>query len=198
MLVVHAHPVPESFNRALFDAAVDALSSGGAEVRATDLYGEGFEPELTLEEKRSHLAPAASKPQVSRHVDDLRWAQHLVLVYPTWWSGVPAMLKGWFDRVWINDVAFVLPAGASNIAGRLHNIDSITIVTTHGSGALRNRVQGQSGRRMVLRGLRTMCGRRCRTNWLAMYDMDRAGQREREEFVERVSGRLHALAASGR
>ena len=114
---------------------------------------------------------------------------------PTWWSGAPAMLKGWFDRVWVNEVAFVLPEGASNISGRLHNLDAITCVTTHGSSRWRNLLQGQGGRRMILRGLRTMCGRRCRTNWIAMYDLDRASLRDREEFAELVATRMSREAA---
>ena len=197
-LVVHAHPVRESFGRALFTAVLDTLDDLGAEVRSIDLYGEGFDPVLSLEEHRSHLAPAADKPAIADHVDALRWAEHLVLVYPTWWSGVPAILKGWFDRVWVNDVAFVLPDGSHTPRGGLGNICSITVVTTHGSSKLRNLAQGQSGRRMILRGLRSLCGLRCRSNWIAMYDLDRATQRDREEFVERVRGELTEQFAGGR
>ena len=189
-LVVHAHPVAESFNAAMRDAVVDTLTDAGAVVRSRDLYAEEFDPLLSPQERRDHFAPAHDKPQVADHIADLQWAEHLVLVYPTWWSGAPAMLKGWFDRVWINEVAFVLPPGASNISGRLRQIRSITIVTTHGSGKLRNLAQGQGGRRMILRGLRSMCGVRCRTSWIAMYDLDRATERERLEFVERVRGKL--------
>lgn len=188
VLVVYAHPVPESFGAAIRDEVIDALVSAEVEHQLVDLYAEGFEPALTVDEKRNHLGSAADKPQVATHIASLRWATELVFVYPTWWSGAPAMLKGWFDRVWINEVAFALPEGASSIAGRLHNIDAITVVTTHGSGRLRNRVQGRGGRRMILRGLRTMCGLRCRTHWMAMHDMDRATDRARSEFLERVRG----------
>ena len=57
-----------------------------------------------------HLEPGAD-PAVAHHADDLQWCQRLVLVYPTWWSGQPAMMKGWIDRVWVRDVALDLPAG---------------------------------------------------------------------------------------
>ena len=192
VLVVHSHPVPEAFGAALRDEVLEALTESRTDHRLIDLYADGFEPALTLEEKRNHLGSADSKPQVADHVEALRWATELVFVYPTWWSGAPAMLKGWFDRVWINEVAFVLPEGASSIQGQLGHIDAITVVTTHGSGRLRNRVQGQGGRRMILRGLRTMCGLRCRTHWVAMYNLDRATNRDRREFIERVRGLFSA------
>ena len=56
----------------------------------------------------SSPAPIRPSPTTPR---DLQWCEHLVLVYPTWWSGQPAMLKGWIDRVWVRDVAFDLPIG---------------------------------------------------------------------------------------
>ena len=52
----------------------------------------------------------ASKP----HIERLKWAEAILFVYPTWWYGLPAMLKGWFDRVWAKDVAFTLQAGAGS------------------------------------------------------------------------------------
>ena len=72
----------------------------------------------------------ASDPQ--RYADDLRWAQALVFVYPTWWSGQPAMLKGWIDRVWVAGVAWELPPGADMLKQLLTNVRRIVVVTNNG------------------------------------------------------------------
>lgn len=188
-LIVSAHPVPESFNAALTHAAVMTARGTGAEVRHIDLYGEAFDPVLSLSSWQGHLDAPETKPELADHVDALRWARRLVLVYPTWWSGPPAILKGWFDRVWMHGVAFELPPDAGAIRGLL-DLEEIVVITTHGSGRIRNLVQGQGGRRMILRGLRALAGWRCRTRWVAMYNLDRAGELTRAEFVERVSGVL--------
>ncbi|MGY9074208.1 MAG: NAD(P)H-dependent oxidoreductase [Acidimicrobiales bacterium] len=193
VLVVHAHPVSESFNSALRNAAIQSLETAGHEVRSIDLYGENFEPVLSFEDHQNHIGAVSDKPAIAQHVEDLRWADALVLVYPTWWSGPPAMLKGWFDRVWTNEVAFDLPEGAARIRGRLRNIRLLIVITTHGSDRARNALQGQAGRRMILRGLRLLCARTCRTRWIAMYSLDRADQRDRAEFIEQVEGTLAEL-----
>jgi NAD(P)H dehydrogenase (quinone) len=189
-LVVHAHPLPSSFNTALRDVVVESLSLGKREVISIDLYEEGFRPELSIEEKIGHLNSIAKKPLINDHTEKLQWADHLILVHPTWWGGAPAMLKGWFDRVWVNEVAFTLPPGKANIKGLLSNIRRISVVTTHGSGPFRNRLQGLGSKRTPLRGLRLLCHKRCQTDWLAMYYLDRSDLLRRDEFLERVRKRF--------
>ena len=72
-----------------------------------------------------------------------------MLVYPTWWSGQPAMLKGWIDRVWVAGVAWDLPPGANVLRARLRNVRRIVVVTTHGSSKLVNALEGEAGKRTV-------------------------------------------------
>ncbi|MEO1059692.1 MAG: NAD(P)H-dependent oxidoreductase, partial [Actinomycetota bacterium] len=110
----------------------------------------------------------------------------LVIVYPTWWSAQPAILKGWFDRVWISGVAWELPPGANRIRPLLHNIRRIVVITAHGSGRLTNLVEGRVGKRTIGRGLRAMCHPLARTQWTACYDMDRNSNEDRERFLRRL------------
>ena len=141
-LVVHCHPNPASFSAAARDRVVAALTARGDDVRVTDLYADGFDPVLSAEERERHLEPGPD-PSVADHAADLQWCQHLVLVYPTWWSGQPAMLKGWIDRVWVRDVAFDLPSESNRVHARLRNVRRITVVTTHGSSKLVNAARGR-------------------------------------------------------
>ena len=106
VLVVYAHPDSASFNHAVLDEVLAGLQSARHEVRVRDLYAEGFEPRLSREEKRAHLSPPESKPQLAEHFADLRWCDALVLVHPTWWGAQPAMLKGWIDRVFISGTTY--------------------------------------------------------------------------------------------
>ena len=121
-LVVHCHPNPQSFNAALFGAACDALRQGGQELRTIDLYAEGFDPVMKRDERMAYLDnPGLIEARVQAHVDAVRWAEHLVFVYPVWFHGPPAMLKGWLERVFLPGVAFALPSrkGEREI-GRAH------------------------------------------------------------------------------
>ena len=189
-LVVYCHPTADSFAMAARDAAVAGLRAGGHDVRSTDLYREGFNPVLSQSEHAAHLATGRIEADISKHVDDLRWCQQLVLVYPTWWSGQPAMLKGWIDRVLVRGIAWDLPSGGNRISGLLHNVCRITVVTSHGSTKLINALEGEAGKRTVTRSLRGLCGLRCRTRWIALYNIDRAEEAARTAFLRRVTRRL--------
>src|SRR6056297_94979 len=108
-LVIYCHPREGSFTAAVRDVVLSRLAAAGAEARLRDLYAEGFEPVLTGAEWTGYLDSPANVAPVARDVDDLRWADTLIFVYPTWWYGLPAMLKGWLDRAMLPDVAFLMP-----------------------------------------------------------------------------------------
>lgn len=131
--------------------------------------------------------------ELQTYADDLRWAQALVLVYPTWWSGQPAMLKGWIDRVWVAGVAWELPEGANVLRPLLTNVRRIVVVTTHGSAKYLNALEGESGKRTVTRSMRVMCNKRVRTTWCAMYAVDRSTEAKRIAFLDRVEHTLTRL-----
>ena len=133
VLIVYAHPLHDSFAAALRDTIVATLREGGHQVDHCDLYGEGFDPVLTVEERRAYNTAQPELAAVEPHVARLRAAEALVLCFPTWWYGMPAILKGWFDRVWVTGVAFTLPPGRGAIRPALHNIRKFAVVTTYGS-----------------------------------------------------------------
>jgi len=191
--VVYCHPDPESFTAALRDRAVSALENAGHSVRVADLYADGFDPAMSRQERLEHKAPPEPPPDIARYCADLQWCDALVLVYPTWWSGQPAMLTGWFDRVLRRGVAWELPDGASRIEARLTNVRRLVIITSHGSSKLINLLEGETGRRVVGRAVRVLCNRFARTTWLAMYNVDRSTAADREAFLERVDRKMHAL-----
>jgi len=185
VLVIHAHPDPDSLIAAARDRALAALKRVGHEVRMSDLYADGFEPELSADECRTHTQPGVTA-DLQAYADDLRWAEALVLVYPTWWSGFPAILKGWVDRVWAAGVAWELPDGAARLRPRLTNVRRIVAVTSHGSSKFVNALEGETGKRTMTRSIRLMCSKRTRTTWCALYGVDTCDAAKRERFLVRV------------
>lgn len=187
--MVYCHPDPASFGAAVRDRTLAGLAAGDHVVRVTDLYGDGFDPVLGEAERRSYDQPGVA-PELQSYVDDLTWAEMLVLVYPTWWSGQPAMLKGWIDRVWAAGVAWEMPEGARVARPLLRNIRRIVVVTTHGSSKLVNAMEGETGKRTATRSMRSMCSRRTRTTWCALYSIDTSPESKRVAFLERVERTL--------
>jgi putative NADPH-quinone reductase len=192
ILVVLAHPVPESFSHAICRRLVGALGRAGHDVRELDLHDRGFDPVLSAAHRRDYHTPGLNETGITDHLADLRWAEGLIFVYPTWWYSLPAMLKGWIDRVWVPFATFDLPEGLQPVKGRMQNIRLIGAVSTYGSPWWWIRFAiGDPGRRIILRGLRPLCHRRCRAFWLGHYRMDSSTPQSRGAFLARVD----ALAA---
>ena len=193
-LVVYAHPSPDSLTHALYEAATGALTAAGHDVVGLDLYAEELAPAMSEAERRAyHSDQPIIDPTVARHAELVRWADALVFVYPTWWMGLPAILKGWLERVLVPGVAFHLDPATNRVVSDLGAVRRVVGVTTYGSSWPAVRLVHDGGRRTLLRALRMLCGRRCRTAWLALHSVDTATPGERDRFVARVEQRLSRL-----
>lgn len=192
-LVVHCHPVATSYSAALCDAAVRGLKGTGHHVDVIDLAARDFDPVLPHAEWQSYVAMSETVPEdLTGDAELVKAAEVLVFVYPTWWSGAPAQLKGWVERVFRPGVAFVLDE-KKKVAPALANLRRIVTVTTFGSPRLYTMAMNDNGSRMLRRSLRLVAVRRVRTVRLALFRMDRTTERSRQTFldkVERAMGRL--------
>src|SRR5713226_9692775 len=168
VLVLYAHPLATSFAAALHRTVVAALRSGGHEVDDCDLMAEGFDPVLSAAERASYNTPTPDLSAVAEHVARLQAAEGLVLCFPTWWYGMPAILKGYFDRVWAQGVAFHLAEDGGAILPALANIRKFWVVTTYGAPRwLIRLVLRDPVRAVILGGLARLCGKRVETGFLA-------------------------------
>lgn len=184
IVVVHAHPNPSSFNRAVFDTAVGALERH--EVQAFDLYADGFQPAMTAAERHAyHGDTPLLDPLAARYAAAVDTAEALVFVYPTWWSGMPAIMKGWLEKVMVPGIAFGFDA-AGKVEPRLQHVSRIAGVTTYGSSRLQVALGADGGRRTIKRALRVSTGIRTRATWLGLYGMDRSTSGQREAFLAKV------------
>ncbi|MFN2310811.1 MAG: NAD(P)H-dependent oxidoreductase [Spirochaetia bacterium] len=129
-LLVLAHPEPRSFCSAVADRAAQAAVSSGYELRRQDLYRDGFDPVLSVEEYRRGFSLDAT---VQAAVKDLQDADQLIIVHPDWWGGPPAVLKGWVERAFRAGIAYDYRGpemGAKSRVGLLDNKQVLVIVTT--------------------------------------------------------------------
>ena len=146
-LIVHAHPEPESFSSAQAAAVADQLRSEGVDVCTIDLYAEGWDPVLAREQFLD--GPGYFKPQaeqlravaagtltdpVKTHLDQLQRAELLVLSFPLWWFSMPAIMKGWVDRVFVMGATFGGEHGIFT-GGGLSDKKAMLLLTTGGAQA---------------------------------------------------------------
>jgi putative NADPH-quinone reductase len=198
-LVVYCHPSPESFTAAVRDVVLDRLRVAGAEIRLTDLYARGFQPLLTPTEWHGYLDSPRNRDPVAGDVDDLLWCDTLVFVYPTWWYGLPAMLKGWLDRVMLPDVAFLMPkAPGETVRPNLLHITRLGVFTTGGASRWLTLLVGAPGKRTLMRGIGFACAPFRRTAFAMHYLMDSSTPDSRRAHLALVGRRMDRLLKGAR
>jgi putative NADPH-quinone reductase len=193
-LVVYCHPKEGSFTAAVRDTVLARLAAKGAEVRVIDLYARGFDPTLSRGEWEGYVDSPANRDPVAGDVAALQWADTLIFVYPTWWYALPAILKGWLDRVFLPDVAFLMPAGENQtIRPGLTNITRLGVFTTCGASWWLTTFVGAPGKRMLMRGIGLLCAPRARKVFAAHYLMDSSTPESRARHLSRVAERMDRL-----
>jgi NAD(P)H dehydrogenase (quinone) len=191
VLVLHAHPDPASFNYAICDTVVRVLETRGHKVHRIDLYAEEFVAAMNADERASYETDAPFRSEQARsHGQLVTTCDAIVFVYPTWWHGVPAVMKGWFERVMVPGVGFALDPVSNKVRPGLSNIRRIAGITTYGSSRLNVLMMTDGGRRLIGRCFRMMANTRCRRTWLGLYGMDRASDADRAAFLARVESKL--------
>jgi NAD(P)H dehydrogenase (quinone) len=193
VLVIYCHPVDTSFNAALHSEVVRNLRAAGHEVDDCDLYAEDFNPVLSRAERLGYHEEPANRLPVQNYVDRLLQAEALVFCFPTWCFGMPAMLKGFFDRVMVPGVAFDI-SDPQNVKPALTHIRRISAVVTYGRPRWTAWLMGDPPRKSITRYLRLLTGGKARVDYHAYYHMNMATPPRLDAFKARV-GRAMARFA---
>ncbi len=191
VLLLHAHPDPDSFNATLFRVTRDALREGGHEVDAVDLYAEGFAPVLSREEWQGYTQVPENRSTVATEAARVDWAEAIVFVFPVWNFGFPAILKGYIDRVFLPGVSFHLTD--RGVAPGLRHVRRLAAVTTYGSTRWWATLMGDAPRCMIRRILRTLIHPKGRSRYLAHYAITRSSEASRAAFIRKVQKAMVAL-----
>jgi putative NADPH-quinone reductase len=187
-LVLYGHPLKDSYQSALHRCVVDSLEKAGHQVDDCDLYAEEFQPVLSRDERRDYHDTEANRAHAKKEILRLQSCQGIVTVFPTWWYGMPAILKGYFDRVWVPGVAFEVVDGRTRPL--LNNIARFGVVTTYGSPWWLNKLMGDPSKQVLMRGIRHLFPGNARTLWLAKYGLDFIDTMSCERFLRKVEHRL--------
>jgi NAD(P)H dehydrogenase (quinone) len=183
-LIVVAHPLAESFTHAAAARVKATLERRGLTVDVIDLYADDFDPRLTAAERRAYFEPPHDLSLVADYADRLRAAQKLVFVFPQWWFGPPAILKGFFDRVIAPGVAFEHRPGGSRTPLLTH-IDALWVVNSTGAPWwVACLYMGDPVRRMIARGVRPWICPKAKFRMLSLHDMDHYTPTRGEAFLD--------------
>jgi NAD(P)H dehydrogenase (quinone) len=192
ILYVYCHPLPESFHAGIRARALASLKTAGHEVDLLDLYAEDFDPVLSEEGRRHYHEIPRNRLGLESYIARLTSAEALVMQFPTWCFGMPAMLKGFCDRLLMPGVAFDI-SDPANVRPTLQNIRKIVGIVTYGRPWYMAKWMGDPPRKMVTRYLRWFTTRKASVEYLALYHLNVASEAQRNAFVARVERALRRL-----
>jgi NAD(P)H dehydrogenase (quinone) len=188
VLYLYCHPLPESFHAAIREEAIAGLKAAGHEVDLCDLYAEGFDPVLSEHGRRYYHDTAVNQTGLEAYVERLKAAEGLVVQFPTWCFGMPAMLKGFFDRLIMPGVAFDIsnPAKVQSLLG----FRRIAGIATYGRPRYMALYMGDPPRKIVKRYLRWYAAKGAKVDYHALYHLNVASEARRKGFIADVGARM--------
>ena len=133
-LIVYAHPYDGSFNHAVLEAATSALDKAGRPYDVVDLYADGFDPRMPAEELALFSEGGTLDPLVSHYQQLIEGACRIIIICPIWWSDMPAIVKGFIDKVFLRTFAY-MENRAGLLEGRL-DIDEALVISTSAAPTL--------------------------------------------------------------
>ncbi len=190
-LIVVAHPAKTSLSHHFADHVEAILLPRTVTVDRLDLYKEHFDPALSQGEREGYYSDAPNLGGISKDAERLTNADTLILIFPTWWFGMPAILKGWIDRTFAPTIAFDHASNFGPIKPRLTNLKSVLIITTLGSPWW---VDWFVMRRPVRRILKTavfgLCAPQAKFNMLSFYSAEKVEIDRLQQFKRKITNAL--------
>lgn len=186
-LVVISHPQSDSLCHHFAGHIVTRLEEQQHQVLIEDLYQQQFDPLLSPQERSTYYSDDYDTSRIDQQVQRLLQAEALVLVFPTWWFNFPAILKGWFDRVWGPGIAYDHANDLGPIQPRLTHLRKVLVVTSLGSPWWVDRLlMWQPVKRIMKYALLGTCAKNSKLNFLSLYGSEKISDSKRERFVRKI------------
>jgi len=189
ILYIYCHPLPESFHAAIRKTV---LADAGHQVDLLDLYAEEFDPVLSEEGRRHYHGISRNRAGLEDYIARLTSAEVLILQFPTWCFGLPAMLKGFFDRMIMPGVAFDL-SDPAHVKPTLRNIKRIVGIVTYGRPRTMALWMSDPPRKIVKHYVRWFTGGEARADYYALYHLNVATDAQRTAFMAKVARAMRRL-----
>lgn len=186
-LIVTCHPSPSSLCGRVASEVRQTIEARGGRVLVDDLVGMGFNPTITRPEFDVFYQDRIPE-DIAVLVEHLRSAQELVFVLPVWMYGLPAILKGYFDRVWRPHVAYRL--AGDEIEGLLGHITRMTVIVTHGRSEAETDAIGDGSKLFFETSLASLLPNLTDTQRFDFYALDTPDVSEIEGELRRVRDRF--------
>lgn len=188
--IVYNHPYEGSFNHAILERAVETAEKAGQEVQVIDLDKEKFNPVMTSQDLLGFVKHEQVDPQAKRYGELLAQSQHLVLIFPIWWELMPAMMKGFIDKVVFPGSFYDYKSNGLQMQRKIEGLETITIITTMNTPkSLYRFLYGNAIQKALVRGTFKKAGYKD-VKWLSLNQVKQSSQEQRVGMLDRVANLL--------
>ena len=193
-LVVIGHPLSDSLCCSLSEVVTENLTAANHEVTVKNLYAECFSPQLTAVERKSYYTDSYNYSDIKKDVQQLREAEGIVLLFPTWWFGFPAILKGWIDRVWAPGIAYDHASDFGPIEPKLLKLRKVLVVTTLGAPWwIDFFVMRRPLKKIIKYAILGACARKSKLTYLSLYKSEKIKAEKVDNFKRKIGRCLNHL-----
>lgn len=189
-VVVFNHPYEGSFNNALLGAVTKGLQSAGHEVDLMHLDRDGFNPAMSAVDLKAFVEQKPVDPQVIDYHKRLKKADQLIFIFPIWWDLMPAMTKGFIDRVLSPGVVYNHHPRGFGLVPLLDRLQRVTIITTMNKPQLMYRILiGNLIRKAMLNSVFKTMGYK-NLHWISLASVKTVSRSKREKWLSEVEHRF--------
>ena len=192
VLYIYSHPLKESLHGAIVERGKEAICGAGHELDFLDLHAENFDPVLRADERATYHDESINQRTIGPYLDRLKAADAVIMQFPTWSFGPPAMLKGFVDRVTVPGGAFDI-SNPKNLKPLLTNINHIIGIVTYGQPRWMAWWMRNPSKVFVTQLMRFYAGPGTKVEYHALYHINTASRPRCEKFIERIAERLGRL-----
>lgn len=192
--IIFNHPYEGSYCTAILHAVLSGLQRAGHTVDVLHLDKEGFNPVMTAEDLKAFKEGNAVDPQVIEYKRRLDNAGHLVFIFPIWWELMPAMTKGFIDKVIFPGVAYSYTTKGRGMAPLFKNVRGVTVITTMNTPSLLYKlIFGNAIKKALITGTFWKIGYKNRS-WLNLSMVKSASDQKRKKWLANIENRFAALS----
>jgi putative NADPH-quinone reductase len=191
--IVFNHPYEGSYCNAILNSVIAGLEKAQHEIDLIHLDRDGFNPVMTAADLKAFRDRKPVDPQVIAYKQRLDNADHLIFIFPIWWELMPAMTKGFIDKVIFPGVAYDYAPSGYGMKPLLGNIKSVTVITTMNTASLVYRlVFGNAIRKAIMVGTFWKTGYRNRT-WINLSMVKMVSEKKRKKWLARIEDKFASL-----
>jgi len=190
VVIVFNHPYSGSYCSAILNSVKSGLEKSGHEIDVIHLDNDKFNPVMTAEDLLAFKNKKSIDTQAKEYIQRIKAADHLVFIFPIWWELMPALMKGFVDKIIFPGETYDYTQSGYGMVTLMKNIKSITVITTMNTpGLMYKLIYGDAIKKALIKGTLRKMGCK-RVKWLSLNMVKMSSKEKRVKWLEQIENRF--------